>query len=103
MGLVLGLPAPEVDTSAPREDNPSGETWLFVAHVGDSRAVMASQRGAEPSSFTVTAITRDHRADDSEEAAGQLIKSGICEGSLQALVESSRQQWTQSSSNETVD
>lgn len=61
-----GGPAPSVGGVASREHG--GEAWLFVAHVGDSRAILASHRGGEPSAFTVTSLTRDHRPDDAEEA-----------------------------------
>eukprot|EP00929_Paragymnodinium_shiwhaense_P069688 TRINITY_DN35152_c0_g1_i1.p1 TRINITY_DN35152_c0_g1~~TRINITY_DN35152_c0_g1_i1.p1 ORF type:complete len:1075 (-),score=224.73 TRINITY_DN35152_c0_g1_i1:62-3286(-) len=44
------------------------ESWLIVAHVGDSRVVLASRRDEDSPSFSVTALTRDHRPDDSEEA-----------------------------------
>jgi len=63
IALVLSLPAPAAD-----EGLQGGEAWLFVAHVGDSRAILASHRGGEASAFTVTALTRDHRPDDAEEA-----------------------------------
>jgi len=65
LALVLRLPAPD----AADEVAEGGETWLFIAHVGDSRAILASHRGSEPSAaFTVTALTRDHRPDNAEEA-----------------------------------
>lgn len=83
LALVLSLPAPAVDKNSPdaaesqpqhqqeqqqQQQSGGGECWLFVAHVGDSRAILASHRGGEPSAFTVTALTRDHRPDDSDEA-----------------------------------
>lgn len=65
LALVLSLPAavPEDGTAAAQS-----ESWLFVAHVGDARAILASHRGGDSSAFTVTALTRDHRPDDSLEA-----------------------------------
>jgi len=74
LALVLSLPATPAcedstgtgGSSAAHEHG--GEAWLFVAHVGDSRAILASHRGGEPSAFTVTTLTRDHRPDDVEEA-----------------------------------
>jgi len=181
LALVLSLPAPIAE-----EASQSGEAWLFVAHVGDSRAILASHRGGDPSAFTVTALTRDHRPDDADEAervrqaggevrklregsgaarvfacgqdrpglaltrslgasaamdcgvtaepevsayrlrpgvdvllvlgtdglfefcsnttaAGQILKEGVTAASLQELCAASRQQWAQSSYNETVD
>lgn len=62
LALLLNLPAPQGGEAQ------SGEAWLFVAHVGDSRAILASSRGSETSAFTVTALTKDHRPDDEEEA-----------------------------------
>lgn len=59
LALVLNIPDPQ---------NGPGESWLFIAHVGDSRAILASQRGGDPSAFTVTALTKDHRPDCEEEA-----------------------------------
>jgi serine/threonine protein phosphatase PrpC len=50
------------------------ETWLFVAHVGDSRVVLASHphpRDAEADNaktFLVTALTTDHRPENEKEA-----------------------------------
>jgi len=48
-------------------------TFVYTAHVGDSRAVLATRGdddGGSGSSgaFTVTALTRDHRPDDETEA-----------------------------------
>jgi len=60
LALVLNVPR------APSQQASECETWLFVAHVGDSRVLLASQD--EPNSFSVTALTRDHRPDDAEEA-----------------------------------
>lgn len=68
--------------AAPEEATPSrssrmkqGETWAFVAHVGDSRAVLASRHDADGGSgstsgggsLAVTSLTRDHRPDDPDE------------------------------------
>lgn len=79
LALVLNIPNPaqaaaqgEIDADAEdREDNPearASETWLFVAHVGDSRVILASHMSDEPSTFSVTPLTRDHRPDDADEA-----------------------------------
>eukprot|EP00931_Biecheleriopsis_adriatica_P050164 TRINITY_DN29032_c0_g1_i1.p1 TRINITY_DN29032_c0_g1~~TRINITY_DN29032_c0_g1_i1.p1 ORF type:complete len:1061 (+),score=199.12 TRINITY_DN29032_c0_g1_i1:52-3234(+) len=64
LALVLNLPAPQSDQVSAQ----GGEAWLFVAHVGDSRAILASHRGGDASAFTVTSLTKDHRPDDAEEA-----------------------------------
>lgn len=187
VALVLSLPAPATADPAGGEGTcAGGESWLFVAHVGDSRAILASHRGGDPSAFTVTALTNDHRPDDADEAervrqnggevrklhknsgaarvfapgrdrpglaltrcfgasgaaefgvtaepevsayrlrlgvdvllvlgtdglfefcsnthaAGHIIKKGVTEDALGELCEGSRQQWSQSSFNETVD
>jgi len=58
LALVLKIPNSSEQT----------ETWLFVAHVGDSRIILASHREDEPSAFSVTSLTRDHRPDDAGEA-----------------------------------
>eukprot|EP00747_Dinoflagellata_sp_TGD_P164338 gnl/TRDRNA2_/TRDRNA2_184142_c0_seq1.p1 gnl/TRDRNA2_/TRDRNA2_184142_c0~~gnl/TRDRNA2_/TRDRNA2_184142_c0_seq1.p1 ORF type:complete len:844 (+),score=110.49 gnl/TRDRNA2_/TRDRNA2_184142_c0_seq1:65-2533(+) len=63
LALVLNIPSPPGEQEAR-----SSETWLFVAHVGDSRIILASRREDEPTAFTVTALTRDHRPDEPEEA-----------------------------------
>jgi len=69
LALVLSLPAtPAEDGNESQQQARGGEAWLFVAHSGDSRAILASHRGGDTSAFTVTALTRDHRPDDVEEA-----------------------------------
>lgn len=69
LALVLNIPSPPPeDGSSASSEAAQSETWLFVAHVGDSRVVLASHREDEPSAFSVTALTRDHRPDDPEEA-----------------------------------
>eukprot|EP00931_Biecheleriopsis_adriatica_P016287 TRINITY_DN1204_c2_g1_i1.p1 TRINITY_DN1204_c2_g1~~TRINITY_DN1204_c2_g1_i1.p1 ORF type:complete len:844 (+),score=140.18 TRINITY_DN1204_c2_g1_i1:81-2612(+) len=62
VALVLHLPAAEEDASA------QVESWLYVANVGDSRAVLVSRKDADPSEFSVNRLTREHRPDDKEEA-----------------------------------
>jgi serine/threonine protein phosphatase PrpC len=59
VALVLHLP-----TSA--DDSPSQqvETSLYVANVGDSRAVLVSRRGKDVTDIAVKRLTRDHRPDD---------------------------------------
>jgi len=54
----------------PADANVRGQsaTWLFVAHVGDSRVVLASRNDEDPSAFAATGVTRDHRPHDEEEA-----------------------------------
>lgn len=77
LALVLNIPSPPPtalpgDPEEPLEtvsENRPCETWLFVAHVGDSRVILASHLSDEPSTFSVTPLTRDHRPDDSGEAA----------------------------------
>mmetsp|Transcript_89666 Transcript_89666/g.254199 ORF Transcript_89666/g.254199 Transcript_89666/m.254199 type:complete len:870 (+) Transcript_89666:86-2695(+) len=66
LALVLSLPSPPPNDEAVQSGG--SEAWLFVAHVGDSRAILASNRGGDTSAFTVTALTRDHRPEDPEEA-----------------------------------
>jgi serine/threonine protein phosphatase PrpC len=61
LAMVLNLPTPGPQGSG-------GETWLFVAHVGDSRAILASQRASDSDAFTVTALSGDHRPDCADEA-----------------------------------
>merc|ERR1712039_103791 len=183
LALVLNLPAPETYGESATRTN---ETWLFVAHVGDTRAILASQKVGDPSAFTVTALTKDHRPNDEDEAervrqsggevrhtsdngraarvfplgldkpafaltrclgasfaavcgvsaepevstyrlrpgidvllilgtdglfeccnnthaAGQILKDGVSTESVNALCASARQQWAQSSCNQTVD
>jgi len=68
LALVLNIVGPSADQAADSGGNNQSETWLFVAHVGDSRVLLASHREDEPSSLSVTALTRDHRPDDPEEA-----------------------------------
>mmetsp|Transcript_58697 Transcript_58697/g.108272 ORF Transcript_58697/g.108272 Transcript_58697/m.108272 type:complete len:835 (-) Transcript_58697:94-2598(-) len=64
LALVLNVPS----SNAADKSTDQSETWLFVAHVGDSRIILASHREDEPSAFSVTALTRDHRPDDAAEA-----------------------------------
>lgn len=85
LALVLDIPSPPVastqesaglendgstesSSAEPASEHRHSETWLFVAHVGDSRVILASHLNDEPSSFSVTELTRDHRADKPEEA-----------------------------------
>lgn len=103
LALVLSLPAAPAEDDG-RED-PSfsqrqssgggGEAWLFVAHAGDSRAILASHRGGDPSAFTVTALTRDHRPDDPEEverirqAGGEVRKLRETSGAMRVFAKGS--------------
>jgi len=64
LALVLNIPSPPSDQSTQQT-----ETWLFVAHVGDSRIVLGSRRQEEPASLTVTPLTNDHRPNSQLEAA----------------------------------
>jgi serine/threonine protein phosphatase PrpC len=84
LALVLSLPAVQNDEEAHGQGG-GGETWLFVAHVGDSRAILASHRGGDSSAFTVTALSHDHRPDSSEEAE-RIHQSG---GEIRKLHENS--------------
>lgn len=80
LALILHIcSSPEAEASKDGGPSPGSgdEAWLFVAHVGDSRVVLASRREDEPSSFAVTALTRDHRPDDAEEAARVQRSGGI--------------------------
>jgi len=65
LALVLNIRA-AAEQEHLRDENT--ETWLFVAHVGDSRIILASRREDDQSVFSVTPLTRDHRPDDAEEA-----------------------------------
>lgn len=62
LALVLNLP------SLPSEPGRQPETWLFVAHVGDSRVLLASHRERDTSALSVSVLTRDHRPDNLDEA-----------------------------------
>jgi len=69
LALVLNIPSPPPRPGdSEDQDQRQCETWLFVAHVGDSRVILASHLTDEPSTFSVTPLTRDHRPDDAEEA-----------------------------------
>jgi len=77
LALVLNIPNTRGATpqrpqdAGSRESIPeegSSETWLFVAHVGDSRVILASHLSTEDSTFSVTPLTHDHRPDDATEA-----------------------------------
>lgn len=69
VALVLNLPSSlSAQLDVGQEPTLAGESWLFVAHVGDSRAILASQKCNDASAFTVTALTHDHRPDDIDEA-----------------------------------
>merc|ERR1719379_1429270 len=43
-----------------------GSTRAYVAHIGDSCAILASQK-EDGEAFMLTTLTRDHRPDDPEE------------------------------------
>lgn len=58
VALVLHLPASSDDGES------QVETSLYVANVGDSRAVLVSRRGNDETDLTVKRLTRDHRPDD---------------------------------------
>jgi len=47
---------------------------LYVANVGDSRAVLIKQ--AAGNTCTVTALSRDHKPDDKDEAAVIIANNG---------------------------
>lgn len=59
-------------------------TWVFIAHIGDSRAVLGSllpERAADAlpisaDDIEATALTREHRPDDVEEAQGIRDRGG---------------------------
>ena len=50
-------------------------TKLFVANVGDSRAVLISKNANTPEGFQVTALTRDHKPCDPDEGR-RIIEAG---------------------------
>lgn len=64
VALVLHLP-----NLKPSEDDDTlqSDSWLYIANVGDSRAVLVSRTDDE-TEITVKRLTRDHRPDDPEEA-----------------------------------
>eukprot|EP00913_Durusdinium_trenchii_P019350 g18190.t1 len=62
VALVLHFPVSEEDPEM------QGESWLYVANVGDSRAVLVSRSGEDRSEIAVNRLTRDHRPDDLAEA-----------------------------------
>lgn len=62
VALVLHFPVSEEDPEV------QGESWLYVANVGDSRAVLVSRTGEDRSEISVNRLTRDHRPDDLAEA-----------------------------------
>lgn len=62
--VALVLHFPEADD----ESELQGESWLYVANVGDSRAVLVSRTGEDHSEISVNRLTRDHRPDDLSEA-----------------------------------
>lgn len=62
VALVLHFPVSEEDPEL------QGESWLYVANVGDSRAVLVSRTGEDRSEISVNRLTRDHRPDDLAEA-----------------------------------
>lgn len=75
VALVLRLPVALAPAGvgnvvgSPRRDDTSAErlgTWVFVAHIGDSRAVLGTCIDGE---VCVRPLTREHRPDDAEEAA----------------------------------
>jgi len=68
LALVLNIPSAPATSETEEQQARQCETWLFVAHVGDSRVLLASHLNEETTSFSVTPLTRDHRPDDAEEA-----------------------------------
>mmetsp|Transcript_6497 Transcript_6497/g.10416 ORF Transcript_6497/g.10416 Transcript_6497/m.10416 type:complete len:705 (-) Transcript_6497:102-2216(-) len=48
-------------------EHSSNSVRAYVAHVGDSRAVLVSQKEEDVESFVLTTLTREHRPDDPEE------------------------------------
>lgn len=64
VALVLHLP-----NLRPSEDDTSqSDSWLYIANVGDSRAVLVSRKDDETGEISVNRLSRDHRPDDPEEA-----------------------------------
>lgn len=75
-----------------------GDDVIFVAHVGDSRAILASRRdgegcvGGAAVSFAVSQLTRDHRPDDPGEelrvmkAGGEIRKLNRTSGAPRVFV-----------------
>lgn len=79
LALVLSIPGapPDQEVDGGRggtgaSEPQTSEVWVFVAHVGDSRVVLASIRddseAGDNGTFLASALTRDHRPDDQEEA-----------------------------------
>jgi len=44
-----------------------GSVRCYVAHIGDSRAILASRKESDPDAFVLSTLTREHRPDDPEE------------------------------------
>lgn len=49
---------------------------LFVANVGDSRAILISAKEGNEEDFTVRALTRDHKPDEPDESKRILAANG---------------------------
>lgn len=49
-------------------------TWIYVAHVGDSRVVLGSRTDSD--GVTATALTRDHRPSDEDETSRVMREGG---------------------------
>lgn len=65
VALVLHLPNLQTSEDG---DTSQSDSWLYIANVGDSRAVLVSRKDDEEGEITVNRLTRDHRPDDPEEA-----------------------------------
>jgi serine/threonine protein phosphatase PrpC len=50
-------------------------TKLFIANVGDSRAILIKKNEDNPKNFSVQALTRDHKPCDSDEGK-RIIEAG---------------------------
>ena len=51
-------------------------TRLYVANVGDSRAILISQKDETPTGFAVSALTRDHKPCDPDEGKRIVLAGG---------------------------
>jgi len=74
LALLLDVRCPLEEEAELEEPGDASGTWIFIAHVGDSRAILASRKDEAVSDslgsnaeLEVTCLTRDHRPEDEAE------------------------------------